>query len=165
MNWETVVDFFKTLHWQTVIAILQALLTPAIAFLAVVVAVAQYHLAKAKFRHELYERRSAVYKATMKFIAQVTSGGNAKLDELQTFLRDTSEAAFLFTKHAKQIQPFLKELYMKGVDLHTTTNKLLESRGDPQHEKHADMSHDLLLWFGQQFDECTRLFAKDLSLV
>ena len=78
------------------------MLTPAIAILTVLIAVAQYRLAKAKFRHELYERRSAVYKATMKFIAQVTSGGNAKLDELQAFLRDTSEAAFLFTKRAKQ---------------------------------------------------------------
>jgi hypothetical protein len=29
----------------------------------------------------------------MKLIAQVTSGGDAKLDQLQTFLRDTSEAA------------------------------------------------------------------------
>ena len=57
MNWETVVDF------------LQALLTPAIAVLTVVIAVAQYRLSKAKFRHELYERRSAVFKATMKFIA------------------------------------------------------------------------------------------------
>jgi hypothetical protein len=144
MSWEAVIEFFKVLHWQTVVAVFQALLTPTIAFLAVVVAVAQYQLAKAKFRHELYERRSAVYKAAMKFIAQA-SGGNAKLDELQTFLRDTSEAAFLFT-HAKQIQPFLKELYMKGVDLHTTTNKLLESSGDPQHDKHADKMGDLLLY-------------------
>ena len=93
------------MNWQTVVAFLQALLTPTIAVLTVVIAVAQYRLAKAKFRHELYERRSAVFKATMQFIAQVTSGGNAKLDELQTFLRDTSEAAFLFTKRAKQIQP------------------------------------------------------------
>ena len=77
----TVVDFFN------------ALLTPVIAILTVLIAVAQYRLAKATYRHDLYERRSAVYKATMTFIAQVTSGGDAKLDELQTFLRDTSEAA------------------------------------------------------------------------
>jgi len=89
MNWENlmaVVDFFK------------ALLTPAIAALTAVIAVAQYRLAEAKFRHELYERRSAVYKATMKFIAQVTSGGNAKDDDLHAFSRDTSEVTFLF-KH------------------------------------------------------------------
>jgi hypothetical protein len=51
-----------------VVDFLQALLTPAIAVLTAVIAVAQYCLAKAKYRHELYERRSAVYKATMKFI-------------------------------------------------------------------------------------------------
>lgn len=168
MNWQTVVAFlqanwqFLEANWQTVVALLQALLTPTIAGLTVVIAVAQYRLAKAKFRHELYERRSAVFKATMKFIAQVTSGGNAKLDELQTFLRDTSEAAFLFAKRAKQIQPFLDSLYKRGVDLYTTNN-LLESGSDP-HEKYADKMKELLLWFGEQFDECRRLFAKDLSV-
>jgi hypothetical protein len=110
------------MNWQTVVALLQALLTPTIAVLTVVIAVAQYRLAKAKFRHELYERRSAVFKATMKFIAQVTSGGNAKLDELQTFLRDTSEAPFLFTN--RQIQPFLDSLYKRGADLYTTKHRL-----------------------------------------
>jgi hypothetical protein len=67
------------------------LLTPAIAVLTAVIAVAQYR--QGEIPAELYERRSAVYKATMKFIAQVTPGGDANLDELQTFLRDTSEAA------------------------------------------------------------------------
>ena len=107
------------------------------------IAVAQYRLAKATYRHDLYERQSAVYKATMKFIAQVTSGGNAKLDDLQTFLRHTCEAAF------------------------HTTNKLLESRLETQtqREQLADKMHDLLLWFGEHFAECRRLFAKDLSLV
>ena len=123
------------------VAFLQAFLTPTIAVLTVVVAVAQYHLAKAKHRHELYERRSAVFKATMKFIAQVTSGGNAKLDEAHTFLRDTSEATFLFK--GKRIPDFLKKLYEEAVDLHTT-NKLLESRSDPQREKHAHKMGDLL---------------------
>jgi hypothetical protein len=161
MNWETVVDIFK------------ALLTPAIALLAVLIAVAQYLLAKAKFRHELYERRSAVFKATMKFIAQVTSGGNAKLDELQTFLRDTSEAPFLFTN--KQIPPFLDSLYKRGADLYTTKHRLegppearLPSDSTRAYETANDLKeslHKLLLWFGQQFDECRRLFAKDLSLV
>lgn len=148
------------------VAFLQALLTPIIAVLTVVIAVAQYRLAKATYRHDLYERRSAVYKATMKFIAQVTSGGNAKLEDLQTFLRDTSEATFLFKKRAKPIRAFLDSLYKKGVDLQTT-NKLLESKRDTQEqrEERADKMHDLLLWFGKQFDECRRLFAKDLSLV
>ena len=62
----------------------------------------------------------------MKFIAQVTSGGDARLDEAHTFLRDTSEVAFIFKKStAEQIQAFLKELYDKGVDLETA-NTLLE---------------------------------------
>ena len=97
----------------------------------------------------------------MKFIAQVTSGGTAKLDEAHTFLRDTSEATFLFK--GKRIPDFLKKLYEQAIDLQTT-NRLLESRGDPQREKHADKMGDLRLWFGQQFDECTRLFRKDLSV-
>jgi hypothetical protein len=116
------------MKWETAMAIvdlLQALLTPAIAVLTAVIAVAQYNLAQAKHRHELYERRSAIYKATMKFIAQVTSEGNARREDLHTFLRDTSEVAFLFKK-SKPIQSFLDTLYKQGLDLETT-NKLLES--------------------------------------
>ena len=84
MNWQTVVAFLQA-NWQTVVAFLQALLTPTIALLTVVIAVAQYRLAKAQFRHELYERRSAVFKATMKFIAQVTSGGMRSLMSYRPF--------------------------------------------------------------------------------
>jgi hypothetical protein len=87
---------------------LQAFLTLTIAALTVVIALAQYRLAKAQHRHELYERRSAIYKAAMKFIAQVTSETNAKLDDAHTFLKDTSEVAFFFQN--KEIQPFLDSL-------------------------------------------------------
>jgi hypothetical protein len=157
MNWAYV---------MIVVDFLQALLTPAIAVLTVVIAVAQYRLAQAKHRHELYERRSAIYKAAMKFIAQVTSGGDTRLDEAHTFLRDTSEAAFLFKKR-REIQAFLDTLYKQSLDLHTT-NRLLESERGPEaslREKHAERMNDLLLWFGKQFDECRRLFAPELSLV
>jgi hypothetical protein len=157
MNWENAMKF---------VAFLQAMLTPAIAALTVVIAVAQYRLAEAKHRLELYERRSAIYKATMKFIAQVTSGGEARLDEAHTFLRDTSEAAFLF-KNRREIQAFLDTLYKQALDLHTT-NRLLESERGPEaslREKHADRMNDILLWFGKQFDECRHLFGPDLSLV
>jgi hypothetical protein len=169
MNWQMVVAFlqanwqFLEAHWQTVVAFLQALLTPTIAVLTVVIAVAQYRLAKAQFRHELYERRSAVYKATMKFIAQVTSSG-PDIAEAHTFLRDTSEVPFLFK--GKRIPDFLKKLYEEVVDLHTT-DELLKSRQvtQAQLEERAEKAGKLRLWFGQQFDECRRLFAKDLSLV
>jgi hypothetical protein len=156
MNWETIIDFLK------------ALLTPAIAILTAYIAFAQYRLAKAKHRFELYERRSAVYKAAMKFIAQVTSGGNASLEDSRTFLRDTSEAGFLFKKSkAKQIQAFLDSLYKKSVDLYTTNEQLNSNRGTPdnQREERANKMHDLLIWFGKQFDECRKLFASELSLV
>jgi hypothetical protein len=159
MNWENVmvgVDFLK------------ALLTPAIAVLTAVIAVAQYRLAEAKYRHDLYERRSAIYKAAMKFIAQVTSGGDAPLDEAHTFLRDTSEVAFIFKKStAEQIQAFLDTLYKQGLDPNTT-NRLLESERGVEaslREQHAERKNDLLFWFGKQFDECRRLFGPELSLV
>jgi hypothetical protein len=154
MKWETVmllVDFLK------------ALLTPTIAVLTAVIAVAQYRLAKAKYRHELYERRSAIFKATMKFIAQVKSEGNAKLDDAHTFLKETAEVAFFFKN--KEIQPFLKSLYDRGIDLHTANRKLEAERDKTEREKLANQSHDALIWFGEQFDKCTRLFAPEMSLV
>jgi hypothetical protein len=79
---------------MTSVDLLKALLTPAIAVLTALIAVAQYRLAKAKFRHELYERRSAVYKAAMKFIAQVKSAPTVKLDEAHTSYEILLRSAF-----------------------------------------------------------------------
>jgi hypothetical protein len=118
---------------MVVVDVLKALLTPAIAVLTAVIAVAQSYLAKAKYRHELYERRSAIYKATMKFIAQVTSKG-LDLTEAHT-LRDTSEVAFLFK--GKQIPAFLEELYEKTVDLDALTNCFSSEMGRPTYTRNA----------------------------
>ena len=50
----------------------------------------------------------------MKFIAQVTSSG-PDIAEAHTFLRDTSEVAFLFK--GRRIPDFLKKLYQEAIDL------------------------------------------------
>lgn len=152
---------------MTVVAFLQALLTPAIAVLTTVIAVAQYRLAEARFRHELYERRSAVYKAAMTIIARVTERGHTGLEDLHTFFRDTSEVAFLFKEsNAKQIQAFLDEIHNKGHELAFLLPQL-ESKVllDEDIQKIRREAMEILSWFGKQFDECRRLFAKDLSLV
>jgi hypothetical protein len=156
------------MNWQTVVAFLQALLTPVIAVLTAVIAIAQYRLAKAKYRHELYERRSAVYKAAITIIARVTKRGHAGLEEdLDAFFRDTSEVTFLFkTSNARQIQAFLDEIHEKGRLLETSFTLLQsESLSDETTKKVRNEAMEIVSWFGEQFDECRRLFAKDLSLV
>jgi hypothetical protein len=155
------------MNWQTAVDFLQALLTPAIAVLTAYIAVMQYLLAKAKYRHELYERHSAVYKAAMTIIARVTERGQAGLEDLHTFFRDASEVAFLFKKsNAKQIQAFLDEIYSKGHELEFLLPQL-ESKQlfDEEIQKVRREALEVHSWFNKQFDECRRLFGPDLSLV
>jgi hypothetical protein len=85
--------------------------------------------------------------------------------EAHTFLRDTSEATFLFK--GKRIPDFLKKLYLQAVDLQTTDRLLASERGTAPdlREERAEKAGQLREWFGQQFDECTGLLRKDLSLV
>jgi hypothetical protein len=150
-----------------VVEFLNPLLTPAIAILTAYIAVMQYLLAKARHRHELYERRSAVFKAAMAFIAEVKRAGDARLEDLHTFLRDTSEVGFLFEKNkAEQIKAFLEELYRQAVDLRTK-NEELESPKTPEDEREriGEEQKQLVLWFSKQSEECYSLFAPDLSLV
>ena len=91
----------------------------------------------------------------MKFIAQIDSTGDVKLEDLQAFYRDTSEAAFLFK--GKQIPAFLKGLYDRSVDL-LIAKSLNKS-------KTVQKSSEDQEWFTEKSDECRKLFAKDLSLV
>ena len=146
------------------IEILQGLLTPVIGLTTLYIAYQQHQIEKAKFRHERYERRLRLFKAAMQFVACATTAADLTNEELHSFLRETSEARFLF---GKEVEKFIDTLYKKGVDLHHLNKKIEASRG-PQSE--ADRAHladelkELLLWFGNQFEEGRRLFDPYLSL-
>ena len=97
---------------------LSALLTPTIAVITTYIAVQQYRSGKAKFRHELYDRRMAVYKAANNYLSVVVVGytgrDNAEEEEKEAFkefVATNAETAFLFDN---EVVMYLASIHITG---------------------------------------------------
>lgn len=143
--------------------IFAAALTPLIAVIAAYVAYQQYRTNRLKLKFELYGKRLAVYHALMELLSTIVRDADVKLEELMKFNRETNESYFLF---GKDIFTYLRQVYLKGVDLHTT-NHSLHHEGLPVGEERSRLAAEnaeLLNWFGDQFDVSREEFSKHLSL-
>jgi hypothetical protein len=78
------------------IQVLQALLTPAIAALAVVIALFQWRTAKQKVVLDLFDRRLAKYVALRQVVAKVTTSGAATSENETQYRQALDGIDFLF---------------------------------------------------------------------
>jgi hypothetical protein len=89
------------------IQILQALLTPAIATMAVLIGVFQWRTAQQKVVLDLFDRRLAKYTALREVIAKVMTSGSATDENSFQFVRALDGVEFLF---GDDIEQPLKEM-------------------------------------------------------
>lgn len=148
------------------IDVFNAFLTPLIAILAVYIAWKQYQIEHHSLRSQLYERRMAVFKAYMSFLAEVMRDGNTNFQRLGQFYAEASEADFLFSDRFGKKR---EEIYKKGLDLISTDRKLTPSDagGLPvgsERTKVADENSDLLKWFKEQIAETRDLFKSEMKI-
>ena len=99
------------------------------------------------FKHELYERRSSVYRATLRFIAHVVQKASMDIVTLSEFYRDTAECDFLF---GLEIRNYIDHLYSAGNSLQTAD--------EPSRKTQT------LLFFGNQLREAKIKFSPYLKL-
>jgi hypothetical protein len=85
----------------------QALATPAIALLAIVVAVLQWRTAHQKVVLDLFERRMKVYSEIRAVIASIVSSGKLPNEKHFEFMRAIDGAKFLF---GRKVNDYLSEL-------------------------------------------------------
>src|SRR5262245_41452405 len=85
---------------------LQALAVPVIAAVGAWIALQQM-LARVKLRHDLYERRFAVYQAARKFLAEVLTYAAVADDALRAYVVGTSDSVFLFND---EISTYLEQI-------------------------------------------------------
>jgi len=108
------------------IDITTALLTPVIAILGTVIATLQWKLSKARFHHELFEKRYSIFEATNQFLSSVISHGAMVGQDRIAFLKGTKGAFALFDK---KIVKYLDELHKKSLKLHRyAQKKILKKR-------------------------------------
>jgi predicted cation transporter len=99
MNKEEVLNIaIKSLPETAVtwIDVLSALLTPAVALIAIYIAYQQHKINEQRLRHETYERRLKVYKSVQKHLSVILRDGKTTFQECIEFYSEASEAAFLF---------------------------------------------------------------------
>ena len=140
-----------------------AALAPITAVAMIYIAYRQYRLEKLKWKHELYEKRLAIFRSTMELLAVIMRDGNVDIVTLSKFNAETSESYFLL---GRDICDYLLEVYRKGVHLRTLNEKLQVSNLPIGEERTrlADESGDLLKWFLDQFNVAREKFAEHLAL-
>lgn len=141
---------------------LSGLLTPVIALVTAYIAYRQYKNDNQRLKHDLYEKRYAIFSSVMETIALILRDANVDMNTLITFRKSTIEAYFLLDD---DISSYLDEIYRKGLMLQTI-NKTLAGNlpvGDKRNQ-FADKDHELMTWFASQFDVAKVKFSKYLSL-
>src|SRR5437016_4957415 len=132
------------------VAVLSALLTPLIAIIASYVAYQQHRTNRLKLKHDLFERRYAIFDTLMKFLGSAMREGKTSFQACILFLGDTSQAQFLF---GPEIPQYLRVVYEKGLDLSRTHDKLHGEEHLPvgdERTRIANENSNLLGWFTEQ---------------
>lgn len=149
------------------VEILNALLTPLIAILAVYIAWQQYRINHHSLRNQLYERRYAVFKAFMSYLADIMREGKTSYQRTGQFYAEASEAEFLFSA---SINSKMEELYSKGVDLVALHEQMYPFDGSPglpvgqERSRVAKDSGELLKWFLRQIKATKELFKSEMKV-
>ena len=161
-------------HWTPAgitlaLQILQGLLTPVIAVIAVYIAWQQWRVNERKFEFDQYERRLRVYQAVIAFLSCVHGNLKPEISDLQKFSSATAEADFLFKP---EIPAYLNEIVNRGLKLraaHVQHHDFLQT--DPPttlphydaEQVESDM-HEQQMWFIKQREVAKAKFKMYLDV-
>jgi hypothetical protein len=123
----------------------------------------QQRLEELRLKHELYDRRYAVYQAFKEFRGHIMVYADVKEDALPNFLRGTADSDFLFQE---EIPQYIEEVYRKALRLCTVSRQLNEGN-IPVGEARNRLAHedeDLLNWFDEQSKVARTKFKKYLTM-
>lgn len=146
--------------------ILQGLLTPVIAVIAVYIAWQQWKVNERKLKFDQYERRLRVYQEVLTILTHLHAG-EPDLMMLHSFRAATAEADFLFKP---EISSYIDEIATRGWNLYSAHS---EYRAFNQirppgydHQKVVDTMQELQSWFSaQQRADATQKFKKYLDVI
>ncbi len=148
-----------------IIDILQALLTPVIAIVAIYIAYQQLQTNRQKLTLEMYEKRLHIYEEVKKILSIVLRDAKVSTDDLLKFRTSVSEADFLFEP---EIIEYIDEIYKRGLKLNLWNEKYCgRSQEKPEgynHQKICDEKDKELSWLTEQFEPAKEKFKKYLTL-
>lgn len=142
------------------IDLLNALLTPTIAGLGILIARNQHMVNKNRLKSELFERRYAVYEKITSFLASIAINGRVLPDSDLQFLRDTKTAKIIFDGDIHQLT---QDIYHKAIDLQTL-DATLEGTVDEERRKNLAAQREIKRWFSDTLHNIEDRFIKFLKL-
>lgn len=145
------------------VELLSAFLTPVIAIVTTYIAVQQFRTNRFQVKLEMFERRYAIYDAIREFISEAVQSGDFQSKSFPIFNERTHDAYFLFSD---EISDYVQLLREKAARLRLVNDKL-HNRGLPlgdERSKLAEEDHDLMIWFGHQFETSKELVRPFMRL-
>jgi hypothetical protein len=151
-----------TEHARDWIDVLQALLTPTIALIAVGIGYAQWWIARNKLKLDLFDRRWAVYIATREMLSEMFTHGKTSAEAEQRFLQGIRGASWLFDA---RVDAYLRSEVWAKVALLNAANSMLEPTAPPQgREDAAKKKFEIMRWVSEQDVAVDALFDRFLRM-
>lgn len=146
---------------RDLIEIAAALLTPTIAIAGVSVGIFQWRLSEARFRHEQFDRRFAVFEAVRDFIGRLLSTGYPTSEDQLKFLQATSGARFVFDA---AVADFVKKIWDSAADLECLNSELKDMETGEERTRKIQERQELKKWFYEQLSTLEKRFEKQLAI-
>lgn len=164
-------------HWNSY---LSALLTPIVAALGLFIAYRQWHTARDKLKHELFDRRFSIYEAARDLCWSISESGKLEGDECARLSLKAMEAKWLLND---DISKYLESLCDKAVEVSVMDFELEQFCGKypiarylssklqdvPEEDREQillrrRMLNSLVEWFHSQDDALNEKFSPFLTL-
>lgn len=164
-------------HWTSY---LSALLTPIVAAIGLLIACRQWRTARDKLKHELFDRRFAIFEAASNLCSSVLTLGSSEGDGFEKLNYKAIEAKWLLNE---DISRYIETLCSKSCDLSFINFELeqfceqypmaryLSPKLDdiPEEDRQQiiskrRMKEDLVSWFGDQPEVFNEKFSEFLTL-
>ncbi len=118
----------------------------------------QMRLAEAKLKHDLFDRRFAVFEAAANFIATILREGNVQNNDILSYSRKIVDAEFLLDD---SVSAYLNSLRERASKLHVYAIESEDS--SPTQQASINKKYEELRFFAAQFVELRKQFRPFLK--
>lgn len=123
---------------------IEALGPMAIALMLAVIAYQQWKVNKSRLRHEMFDRRYAMYEATKKLTAAVIQKGTPEKEDIDSYFSATAGARFIFSD---QVGQHLEEMFDRAIGLQRIERRLKYEKDMEKRTKLLDEEEEIFEWF------------------
>jgi hypothetical protein len=140
---------------------LQALTVPTIAGVGAFLAWQQVKIARTKLRHDLFDRRFAVFEAARKFLATLMRNGKMSLSDLGEYSAGVIDAQFLLNE---EVHVYLVELRKRAAAMQALKDTAEPLPAGGEKTKLVVRAGEELAWLVAQLDVLPSKFKPFLTL-